>query len=167
MPACPKLRRPSYLMAFDMARKGSVIDLVVEARWVQIENRLKMGEDPRLADLADALRNAQPEVPGLVRHYLAELVETFGELQENRQKQQVVEEKKPAEEKKKPKGFDQRLRAAKVVEAHLLMLEKMHEIEGRGDIPKVDDAIAEVAREGKIREEVLKHRIYPKAKASA
>lgn len=150
-----------------MARKGGVIDLVVEARWVQIEKRLKMGEDPRLADLADALRNAQPEVPGLVRHYLAELVETFGELQDERREQQSREQEKPKKEKTKPKGFDQRLRAAKTVEAHLLMLEKMHEIEGRGEVPRIDDAIAEVAREGKIREEVLKHRIYPKAKLSA
>ena len=150
-----------------MARRGGVIDLMVEARWVQIEKRLKLGEDPRLGDLADALRTAQPEVPGLVRHYLAELVETFGELEDERREQKKLEQEKPKKEKKKPKGFDQRLRAAKTIEAHLLMMEKMHEIEERGEVPRVDDAIAEVARDGKIREEVLKHRIYPKARANA
>lgn len=159
------------MAVYGMAKKSGVIDLVVEARWVQIEKRLKLGDDPMPKDLADALRNAQPEVPGIVRHYLAELVESYEELRIERKAGQVV---KPASDKKaktedsgqaddKAQGFDPKVRTVKIVEAHLLMLEKMHEMQGRGDIPTVDTAISEVAQDNKIREEVLKHRIFAKS----
>lgn len=160
-----------------MARKSGVIDLVVEARWVQIEKRLKLGDDPVPKDLADALRNAQPEVPGIVRHYLAELVESYEELRTERaqapvakpasDKKQKDKAEVEAKEKAKSSGFDQKIRTVKVVEAHLLMLQKMHEMQGRGDIPTVDTAISEVAQDNKIREEVLKHRIYAKSAAAS
>lgn len=156
-----------------MAKKSGVIDLVVEARWVQIEKRLKLGDDPVPKDLADALRNAQPEVPGIVRHYLAELVESYEELRNERKQVPVAKpasdkkKKDDAEEKDKANGFDQKVRTVKIVEAHLLMLQKMHEMQGRGDIPTVDSAISEVAQDNKIREEVLKHRIFAKSGAAS